>query len=263
MRGCHGDPPLCDPAPQITRRALFPGDSEIDQLFRIFRTLGTPDEAAWPGVTAMPDYKPSFPKWARQDFGKVVPPLDEEGRKLLAVRKLGWGGMKFGGGVGGFWDPPPSSLSPRPPANAALRPQQAHLGQGGAGTPLLPRCHQGCPPPAALSVTPPPHTPCMRGSQLTLCPHRCAGRGDGCPGGLGTLPTPQPGIGCGDPPPATARCPHPPHLDFRHLQPPGGALGAALWGGGEHLCPPILLLLLGGRWGGPLQRPPRGFFDFL
>lgn len=25
---------------QITRRPLFPGDSEIDQLFRIFRTLG-------------------------------------------------------------------------------------------------------------------------------------------------------------------------------------------------------------------------------
>lgn len=25
---------------QITRKALFPGDSEIDQLFRIFRTLG-------------------------------------------------------------------------------------------------------------------------------------------------------------------------------------------------------------------------------
>lgn len=70
---------------QITRRALFPGDSEIDQLFRIFRTLGTPDEAVWPGVTSMPDYKPSFPKWARQDFSKVVPPLDEEGRKLLAV----------------------------------------------------------------------------------------------------------------------------------------------------------------------------------
>uniref|UniRef100_A0A669QLC5 Cyclin-dependent kinase 2 n=1 Tax=Phasianus colchicus TaxID=9054 RepID=A0A669QLC5_PHACC len=69
---------------EVTRRALFPGDSEIDQLFRIFRTLGTPDEAAWPGVTALPDYKPSFPKWARQDLGKVVPPLDEEGRKLLA-----------------------------------------------------------------------------------------------------------------------------------------------------------------------------------
>ncbi|XP_008062218.1 cyclin-dependent kinase 2 isoform X5 [Carlito syrichta] len=69
---------------EVTRRALFPGDSEIDQLFRIFRTLGTPDEVVWPGVTSMPDYKPSFPKWARQDFSKVVPPLDEDGRSLLS-----------------------------------------------------------------------------------------------------------------------------------------------------------------------------------
>ncbi|XP_020638504.2 cyclin-dependent kinase 2 isoform X1 [Pogona vitticeps] len=74
----------CIFAEMLTRRALFPGDSEIDQLFRIFRTLGTPDETVWPGVTSMPDYKSSFPKWARQDFSKVVPPLDEEGRKLLA-----------------------------------------------------------------------------------------------------------------------------------------------------------------------------------
>ncbi|XP_012508436.1 PREDICTED: cyclin-dependent kinase 2 isoform X1 [Propithecus coquereli] len=72
----------------VTRRALFPGDSEIDQLFRIFRTLGTPDEVVWPGVTSMPDYKPSFPKWARQDFSKVVPPLDEDGRSLLSAGRL-------------------------------------------------------------------------------------------------------------------------------------------------------------------------------
>jgi serine/threonine protein kinase len=76
----------CIFAEMVTRRALFPGDSEIDQLFRIFRTLGTPDEVVWPGVTSVPDYKPSFPKWARQDFGKVVPPLDEDGRSLLSVR---------------------------------------------------------------------------------------------------------------------------------------------------------------------------------
>ncbi|XP_073908299.1 LOW QUALITY PROTEIN: cyclin-dependent kinase 2-like [Castor canadensis] len=74
----------CIFAEMVTRRALFPGDSEIDQLFRIFRTLGTPDEVVWPGVTSVPDYKPSFPKWARQDFGKVVPPLDEDGRSLLS-----------------------------------------------------------------------------------------------------------------------------------------------------------------------------------
>ncbi|CAJ0918080.1 unnamed protein product [Ranitomeya imitator] len=74
----------CIFAEMITRRALFPGDSEIDQLFRIFRTLGTPDETTWPGVTAMPDYKSTFPKWARQEFSKVVPPLDDDGRELLA-----------------------------------------------------------------------------------------------------------------------------------------------------------------------------------
>ncbi|XP_041438984.1 cyclin-dependent kinase 2 isoform X1 [Xenopus laevis] len=74
----------CIFAEMITRRALFPGDSEIDQLFRIFRTLGTPDEVSWPGVTTMPDYKSTFPKWIRQDFSKVVPPLDEDGRDLLA-----------------------------------------------------------------------------------------------------------------------------------------------------------------------------------
>ncbi|XP_022053137.1 cyclin-dependent kinase 2 [Acanthochromis polyacanthus] len=73
----------CIFAEMITRRALFPGDSEIDQLFRIFRTLGTPDETVWPGVTSMPDYKPSFPKWARQELSKVVPLLDEDGRELL------------------------------------------------------------------------------------------------------------------------------------------------------------------------------------
>ena len=33
------------------------GDSEIDQLFRIFRVLRTPTDQIWPGVTSFPDYK--------------------------------------------------------------------------------------------------------------------------------------------------------------------------------------------------------------
>lgn len=122
---------------QVTRRALFPGDSEIDQLFRIFRTLGTPDEAAWPGVTALPDYKPSFPKWARQDLGKVVPPLDEEGRKLLAV-STGLGGMVRGDAMRSPPHPPHRPQFCFSSANAALRSQQTHLGQSSAGPSLLP-----------------------------------------------------------------------------------------------------------------------------
>lgn len=73
-------------AEMLTRKALFPGDSEIDQLFRIFRTLGTPGEEDWPGVTQLPDYKSSFPRWevdAESSIAQLVPLLNEEGRCLL------------------------------------------------------------------------------------------------------------------------------------------------------------------------------------
>lgn len=161
--------PLCVcacvcPPPQITRRALFPGDSEIDQLFRIFRTLGTPDEAAWPGVTAMPDYKPSFPKWARQDFGKVVPPLDEEGRKLLAVSAVGRGETWGWENSGGAWDPPlltvpssPSKCCTTTPTSAS-RPRRRWDTPSSAMSPgLSPTCGSERHPSGA--------PPKMRGSQ--------------------------------------------------------------------------------------------------
>lgn len=63
---------------------LFPGDSEIDQIFKIFRILGTPSEETWPGVTQLPDYKDTFPRWSKQELKTVVPNLDEQGLDLLA-----------------------------------------------------------------------------------------------------------------------------------------------------------------------------------
>ena len=67
-----------------TLRALFAGDSEIDQLYRIFRILGTPSNAVWPGVESFKDYKDGFPKWE----GSGLPidenwPLDPHGVALL------------------------------------------------------------------------------------------------------------------------------------------------------------------------------------
>ncbi|XP_058058343.1 cyclin-dependent kinase 2 [Anopheles bellator] len=53
----------CIFAEMILKRPLFPGDSEIDQLYKIFRQLGTPTENIWPGVSHLADYKRSFPKW--------------------------------------------------------------------------------------------------------------------------------------------------------------------------------------------------------
>ena len=57
---------------------------EIDELFRIFRVLGTPTEASWPGVSALPDYRDSFPHWAPRSLSELVPALDPLGLDVLA-----------------------------------------------------------------------------------------------------------------------------------------------------------------------------------
>ena len=48
--------------------------------------MGTPTEEMWPGVTQLPDYKPTFPKWTSQPLTKVVPGLDPLGIDLLQVQ---------------------------------------------------------------------------------------------------------------------------------------------------------------------------------
>ncbi|CAA6663366.1 unnamed protein product [Spirodela intermedia] len=74
----------CIFAEMVNQRPLFPGDSEIDELFKIFRVLGTPNEETWPGVTSLPDFKTAFPKWPRKDLAAVVPTLDPAGIDLLS-----------------------------------------------------------------------------------------------------------------------------------------------------------------------------------
>lgn len=43
---------------------LFRGSSEIDQLFKIFQSLGTPGESVWQGVTSLTNYSSAFPRCA-------------------------------------------------------------------------------------------------------------------------------------------------------------------------------------------------------
>ena len=75
----------CIFAELVTRRPLWPGDSEIDELFRIFRSMGTPTAETWPGVSELPDYKPSFPKWPKRSVhaSLVGSTLDAAGIDLL------------------------------------------------------------------------------------------------------------------------------------------------------------------------------------
>jgi cyclin-dependent kinase len=74
----------CIFAEMAMRQPLFPGDSEIDEIFRIFRLLGTPDEDIWPGVRSLPDYKPTFPQWHPHDLKGTVTALDDDGIDLLS-----------------------------------------------------------------------------------------------------------------------------------------------------------------------------------
>lgn len=50
------------------QKCLFCGDSEIDQLFKIFNVLGTPTEKTWPQVTQLKDFKATFPKWTQNEL---------------------------------------------------------------------------------------------------------------------------------------------------------------------------------------------------
>ncbi|XP_039135114.1 cell division control protein 2 homolog A-like isoform X3 [Dioscorea cayenensis subsp. rotundata] len=78
----------CIFAEMVNMRPLFPGDSEIDELFKIFSVLGTPDEESWPGVTSLPDFKAAFPKWSPKSLATVVPKLDAAGIDLLSKMLL-------------------------------------------------------------------------------------------------------------------------------------------------------------------------------
>ncbi|KID67661.1 Cell division control protein, partial [Metarhizium hybridum] len=88
----------CIFAEMCTRKPLFPGDSEIDEIFKIFRQVAlllrsTPEiyyqnmkhEEVWPGVTSYPDFKSSFPKWKRDYRQPLCQNLDQKGLELLEM----------------------------------------------------------------------------------------------------------------------------------------------------------------------------------
>ena len=59
-------------AEMSSKQPLLPGDSEIDELYRIFRIFGTPTEVTWPGVTAMEDWSQAFPLWPAVSLRSAV-----------------------------------------------------------------------------------------------------------------------------------------------------------------------------------------------
>ncbi|KAK4280017.1 hypothetical protein QN277_011702 [Acacia crassicarpa] len=73
----------CIFAELVTKQALFPGDSELQQLLDIFRLLGTPNEEIWPGVSKLMNWH-EYPQWSPQNLSTAVPNLEETGLVLLS-----------------------------------------------------------------------------------------------------------------------------------------------------------------------------------
>ncbi len=70
-------------AEMITKKALLPGISEIDELFKIFSLLGTPSEREWPGVTKLPDWKHTLPKFRAKGLEAALPGADPQAVDLI------------------------------------------------------------------------------------------------------------------------------------------------------------------------------------
>ncbi|CAL1275870.1 unnamed protein product, partial [Larinioides sclopetarius] len=75
----------CIMAELYNLRPLFPGRSEIDQIFRIASVLGTPDKAEWPeGYRLAAQMNFHFPKFSQISLADVVPGISIEGLTLLS-----------------------------------------------------------------------------------------------------------------------------------------------------------------------------------
>ncbi|TKR62024.1 hypothetical protein L596_026040 [Steinernema carpocapsae] len=56
----------------IRGEAILKGDSEIDQLFRIFQLFGTPTDEEWKGISELQHYNTLFPKWPTKTIADVL-----------------------------------------------------------------------------------------------------------------------------------------------------------------------------------------------
>jgi len=82
----------CIMAEMYSGRPLFPGKTNEDQLNKIFKLLGTPDERSWPKVNELPEFKKGWTHYAPQGLitragiaGQDVWAMDLMGRMLIYI----------------------------------------------------------------------------------------------------------------------------------------------------------------------------------
>lgn len=73
----------CIMAEMYSGKPLFPGKTNEDQLIKIFKLMGTPNDSTWPYVSKLPEYKNTFPYYPPQNLSKALPMIDPLGMDLL------------------------------------------------------------------------------------------------------------------------------------------------------------------------------------
>lgn len=68
----------------INHSPLFRGENDIDQLYVVLRTLGTPTPEDWPQMESLPDYnKITFPDMPAVPFEQIIPEASPEALHLF------------------------------------------------------------------------------------------------------------------------------------------------------------------------------------
>lgn len=75
----------CIAIEMVTGEPAFPGNSEIDTLFKIFKVAGTPCNSTWRGVESLDNYNVRFPSWTPTPLEELIPhaATDEDGVALI------------------------------------------------------------------------------------------------------------------------------------------------------------------------------------
>eukprot|EP00470_Lotharella_oceanica_P004637 CAMPEP_0170175628 /NCGR_PEP_ID=MMETSP0040_2-20121228/8674_1 /TAXON_ID=641309 /ORGANISM="Lotharella oceanica, Strain CCMP622" /LENGTH=296 /DNA_ID=CAMNT_0010417677 /DNA_START=63 /DNA_END=953 /DNA_ORIENTATION=+ len=74
----------CIFAEMANGKPLFPGQADNDQLWRIFKILGSPSPKTWPGIVDLPEYKSNLGNFKPKPWSEVCPRLDKLGLDLLS-----------------------------------------------------------------------------------------------------------------------------------------------------------------------------------
>eukprot|EP00702_Spironucleus_salmonicida_P002428 EST43719.1 Kinase, CMGC CDK [Spironucleus salmonicida] len=67
-----------------TGKPLFPAKNEKEEILKIFKTFGTPNEKTWKGCKELPQWSDDFPVFPGIGIDALLPDMNEYGRDLFA-----------------------------------------------------------------------------------------------------------------------------------------------------------------------------------